>query len=89
MRWGGEGKRKGAEVSRICIQKSTRAGGGDGRQWMVGADGGRWGPMTKPDASPLIDDDTRLEVVAMDNGVRRRQQRQGKAAASDEDYCKN
>ena len=89
MRWGGEGKRKGAEVGRKCIQKSTRAGGGDGRQWMVGTDGGRWGPMTKPDTLPLIDDNTHLEVVAMDNGIRRRQQWQGKAAASDDDYFKN
>jgi len=39
LRWGGEVEKKGVEVGRKCIQQSTRAGGGDGRQWWVGPDG--------------------------------------------------
>ena len=39
--WGGDGKKEGVKVSTNHIQQSTKAGGGTGRQWGVGADGGQ------------------------------------------------
>ena len=39
--WGGDGKKKGVKVGTNHIQQSTKAGGGAGRQWGGGADGGR------------------------------------------------
>ena len=39
--WGGDGEKKGVKVGTNHIQQSTKAGGGAGRQWGGGADGGR------------------------------------------------
>ena len=45
----GDCKKKGAKVGRKCIQQSSSAGGGDGRQWGDGTWHG-WGVLS-------IDDD--------------------------------
>ena len=77
MKWGDESKKKGAKVGRKCIQQSTRAGGGNGRQWGGSPDGGLCGPMTTGDASltSLINNNDLLKVLVlvMDNGFWRMQ----------------
>ena len=41
LEMGDDGKKKGVKVGTNHIQQSTKAGGGAGRQWGGGADGGR------------------------------------------------